>query len=125
MELINATKMEADYTMGLQPDGREFIVVVVKGTFTIPENATEPHLAEAQVPLVTADVFTGEPGFSAPLYEIDFALRKPRCDVLLRGNAHAPGDQPTKRVRVSLRVGRMSKSIDVVGNRVLKNRFFL
>jgi hypothetical protein len=124
MELINATKMEADYTMGLQPDGRELIVVVVKGTFTIPEHAAEPHLADVQVPLFMADVFTGEPGFSAPLYEIDFALRKPRCDVLLIGKAYAPGHQPAKRVRVSLRIGPIAKSIDVVGNRVWKKRFF-
>ncbi len=66
---LNATKMQAGYTMGMQPDGRELLVVVVKGTFTIPKNDEEPQLAQEQVPLVEADEFTGEPGFSAPLYE--------------------------------------------------------
>ena len=41
-----------------------------------------------------ADTFTGEPGFSAPVYEVDFAPRKPRCDVLLLGSAYAPGGRP-------------------------------
>jgi hypothetical protein len=117
MRLLNATKMRAGYTMGLQPDGRELLVVVVKGTFTIPRPGEEPKLAETQAPLVDADVFTGEPGFSAPLYESDFAPHKPRCDVLLNGSAYAPGGKPTDRVTVSLRVGSMTKSFDVVGNR--------
>src|SRR6266849_4722595 len=119
MNLINATKMQAGYTMGIQPDGRELLVVVVKGTFTIPtDEKQEPKLAEEQVPLVMTDVFTGEPGFSAPVYENDFAPRKPRCDVLLNGSAYAPGGKPAERVPVSLRVGSWSKSFDVVGNRV-------
>jgi hypothetical protein len=119
MELINATGMQAGYTLGLQPDGRELVVVVVKGTFTIPKDPTkEPVLAEEQVPLVDADVFTGEPGLSAPLYESDYAPRKPRCDILLNGSAYAPGGRPTDRVSVSLRVGSWQKSFDVVGNRV-------
>jgi hypothetical protein len=119
MRLINATGMKAGYTMGLQPDGRELVVVVVKGTFTIPEDSKkEPVLAEEQVALVDADVFTGEPGLSAPLYESDYAPHKPRCDILLNGSAYAPGGKPTERVTVSLRVGSWQKSFDVVGNRV-------
>lgn len=118
MDLLNETKMQAGYTIGMQPDGRELLVVVVKGTFTIPKNGEEPKLAEEHVPLVTSDVFTDEPGFSAPLYEIDFAPRKPRCDVLLNGSAYAPSGKPVKRVTVSLCVGPIVKSFTVVGNRV-------
>jgi hypothetical protein len=124
MELLNATGMPAGYTLGMQPDGRELLVVVIKGTFTIPQNGEEPRLAADQVPLFEADVFTGEPGFSAPLYESDYAPRKPRCDVLLNGSAYAPGGKPANRVRVSLQVGSLSKSFDVVGNRVWKKRLF-
>jgi hypothetical protein len=121
MELINATKMEADYTTGLRPDGRELLVVAVKGTFEfLGEPGKEPVLAKEQVPLVHTDVFTGEPGFSATLYEIDYAPRKPRCDVLLNGSAYAPGGRPVERLTVALRVGSLHKSFDVVGNRVWK-----
>ena len=91
MELINATRMVADHTMGLEPSGRELLVVVVKGTFVLPRSASETlRLAEEQLPLVMADTFTGEPGFSAPVYEADFAPRKPHADVLLLGSAYAP-----------------------------------
>jgi len=122
MEVLNATRMRAGYTMGMRPDGRELLVVVVKGTFKIPENGGEAMLAPEQIPLVEADVFTGEPGFSAPLYESDYAPYKPCCDVILNGSAYAPGGKPAIRVRVSLQVGSLFKSFDVVGNRIWKKR---
>ncbi len=118
MDLLNATKMQAGYTMGVEPSAREHLVVAVKGTFTIPKNGGEPALAEEQVPLVEADAFTGEPGFSAPLYETDYPLRKPRCDVLLNGSAYAPNGQPTTKVQVGLKVGPMVKTFNVVGDRI-------
>ncbi len=124
MELLNATGMQAGYTMGMRPDGRELLVVVVKGTFEIPKGAEEPRLAEEQFPLVEADTFTGEPGLSAPVYESDYAPVKPRCDVLLLGSAYAPHGMPAHRVRVSLRVGQMHKQFDVVGNRVWRSDMF-
>jgi len=120
MELLNATKMKAGYTMGLKPDGREVLVVVVKGTFTIPRPGQEPQLAPEQADLVMADEFTGEPGLSATKYESEFPPFKPRCDVLFNGSAYAPGGNAATRVDVGLRVGSMSKTFTVVGNRTWK-----
>ncbi len=120
MELINSTRMVAGYNMGLEPSGRELLVVVIKGTFRFPLPA-EPsdHFAlhDKQMPLVMADTFTGEPGYSAPVYEVDFAPRKPRCDILLLGSAYAPEGKPTTRLEAGLRVGNWSKSLAVVGPR--------
>jgi hypothetical protein len=119
LELINATRMVAGYTMGMEPSGRELLVVVIKGTFTLPKTSAEPlRLAEEQLPLVMADTFTGAPGFSAPVYEVDFAPRKPRVDVLLLGSAYAPDGRPATRVLVGLRVNGVSKTFAVVGDRV-------
>jgi hypothetical protein len=118
MQLVNATKMEAGYTLGLAPDGRERVVVVVKGSFEIPREGGELRLATEQRPLVLADEFVGEPGLSAPRVESDFAPLKPRCDVLFVGSAHAPEGRPADRVRVGLRGAGIAKSFDVVGERV-------
>lgn len=118
MELINATRMVAGYTMGIEPSGRELLVVVIKGTFRLPRTPEDPlQLAAEQVPLVMADTFTGEPGFSAPVYEVDFAPRKQRVDILLNGSAYAPGGRPATRVPVGLRVNDLTKTFNVVGNR--------
>ena len=120
MELLNATRMVAGYNVALDPTGRESLVVVIKGTFRFPtadEPATHFALHDEQVPLVMADSFTGEPGLSAPLYEVDFAPVKPRCDILLLGTAHAPEGHPAPRVDVGLRIGSWHKAFSVIGPR--------
>lgn len=119
MELINSTRMLAGYTMGMEPSGRELLVVVIKGTFKIPTEPGAPlRLQEEQVPLVMSDVFYGEPGLSAPKYEVDFAPRKQRCDIILNASAYAPGGRPAPRVEVAARIGNWSKSFAVVGDRL-------
>ena len=92
-------------------------MVVVKGTFTLPRPGEAPKLADEQVPLVDADLFTGEPGRSATLVECDYALEKPRCDVLLNGAAYAPNGGVVDRIAVGLQVGAWRKSFAVWGNR--------
>jgi len=101
--------------MGFERDGRELLIVVVKATYLLAGD--EPHLAAEQLPLVEADRFSGEPGLSAPLFETDFAHRKPACDVLLVGSAYAPNGEPASRVRVGLQVGTVNKEFWVVGQR--------
>ncbi|SPH18705.1 hypothetical protein DEA8626_02247 [Defluviimonas aquaemixtae] len=118
MRILNQTRYVHQFTMGMDKAGREYLSLVVKGTFTFPERSSDqPRPAEEQRPLVMADEFTGAPGFSATLWESDFAFRKPRCDVVLQGAAHAPGGRPAERVRVGVKVGGWSKQFDVVGQR--------
>ena len=66
MQLLNATKMQAAYTLGVRPDGREVLVVVVKGTFAIPSNpAAEPTLAPVATPAATAQQDLGAGSYRA------------------------------------------------------------
>ena len=124
MDLVNATKLKAAYTVVLDPDGRERLVVVAKGTFAIPVSDVEAPLADEQADLVLADEFEGEPGKSAVRYESDFAPVKPRCDVLLNGSAYAERGRPAQMVQVGLRVGAMSKGLGVYGPRCWVSRLF-
>lgn len=117
MDLLNATKMQAAYTQGVDKHGRESLVVVVKATFRISLNGSEATLAEEQKPLIMADTFTGDPGFSAPIYEADFSPIKPRCDILLVGSAHAPNGEPVTKLPVGLKVGGFMKTFNVLGDR--------
>jgi hypothetical protein len=89
VKFTNDTGLPSAWTVAFERDGREMLVVVVKGTYAIP----------------------------APLFETDFAHRKPGCDVLLVGSAHAPYGEPTTRLEVSLKVGNLTKQFRVVGNR--------
>lgn len=117
MELLNASKMVAGYTLGVDKDARESLIVVAKATFTIPIDGSEPSMAEEQLPLVDADQFTGPPGLSAATYESDFAPVKPRCDVLLLGSAYSPGRQPRNHLEVGLRASSVVKKFRVLGDR--------
>jgi hypothetical protein len=57
MELLNATRMLAAYTMGAEPSAREHLVVAVKGAFAIPDDGGPATLADQQAPLTMADEF--------------------------------------------------------------------
>lgn len=104
--------------MGIEPSGRELLVVVVKGTFRFPQDAgARLQLDDEQLPLLTADAHFGAPGLSALRYEADFSPRKSKCDILLSGRAYASGGRALERLAVRLRVGDWSKSFDVVGDR--------
>lgn len=118
MELVNATRMVAGFNLGLEPSGRELLVVVVKGTFTLPREGQRLDMYPEQLPLTTSDTFTGEPGLSAPLLEVDYAPRKHFCDVLLSGAAYAPDARPVTRLPVGIRIGDWQKTFSVVGDRV-------
>ncbi|MFD1343710.1 DUF2169 family type VI secretion system accessory protein [Litorisediminicola beolgyonensis] len=98
--------------------GREYMVLVVRSTLAFPDvPGGVARAAAEQTPLVYADTFTGAPGFSATLWETDFAFRKARCDVVVQGAAYAPGGRAAERVPVGLRVGGWSKGLNVVGYR--------
>jgi hypothetical protein len=124
MNLVNTTRLAADIAVAMDPTALEYLVVVVKGTFLIPDDGgpATPAPAVRQRPLVVADTFTGEPGLSAPVLEAEYCLRKPRCDVLLTATAHAPNGRPATRVPVGVRVGAWTKMFDVVGDRVWEQR---
>ena len=100
VNLENLAPLKAGCTMGLDTDGRERIVCVAKATFDISTNGREPVFLDDQEDLIVADEFVGEPGFSAPVRESDYAPMKSRCDVLLgpraRRSGHATG--PVKEV---------------------------
>lgn len=117
MELINATQMRAGHTLCIDKSGREVLLVVMKGTFELPKAGEPLALHAEQMPLVMADTFTGEPGFSAPVHEVDFAPSKRYCDVILLGSAYAPQGRPTPRTQVELRVDSLVKTCQAVGHR--------
>lgn len=122
MELVNKTRLVGGYTASTDKTGREWLVVVAKGTYGIPDHPGQtPRLLEQQLPLIMADVFPGEPSESAAIYENDFALHKPRCDVLLNGHCHAPNGEPATEVNVALKVGTLVKAFKVIGARTYED----
>lgn len=118
MNLYNATPFATGYTLGLQKSGRNCLVLVAKATYTLPTNTDEkPSLAEEQIPPYETDTYTGEPGYSAPIYENDYPPYKPKCDVILNGSAYAPQGKPCESLVASLQIGGINKHIHIIGPR--------
>jgi hypothetical protein len=95
--------------------GIDTLYLMVKATFELQGNAL--RVAEQQCPLVLADEYWGEPGVSSLKYASEMHLLKPGTDVVLVGEAHAPGGRPTSSCLVSVRVGNLHKDIQVIGDR--------
>jgi hypothetical protein len=74
-------------------------------------------VSSEQIPVAFGDeVYDEKEGGSIKL-ESDIVPLKPRGDIVLVGQAYAPGDTPAESIDVSLRVGNVSKSIKVIGDR--------
>lgn len=116
MEIINHTKfMVETLPFSKGPNGKPVLTIIVKGTFDLfPNRVVE--MSSEQIPIAYGDEFYSEDGGSNK-FEADVVPFKPRGDVVLVGNAYAPGGQSVQSLDVSLRVGNLSKTIHVVGER--------
>jgi uncharacterized protein YjbI with pentapeptide repeats len=90
---------------------------VVKTTYNPLPGGTACLSAEQLRPSGDETYDDDKEGAGSLLRASDAAFFKPRADVLLVGSAHAPRGLPVPLLRVSLRVGAMSKVIGVLGRR--------
>jgi hypothetical protein len=113
--LENATPFAFEALFLVDEEFRPLVVPVVKGTFAIQGN--QCRVAEEQVPLNMAGAFWGEdPELSSYKYEPEVAFFKPATDVVLVGQAHAPGGRTTE-MDVTLTAGPLRKTLRVFGER--------
>ena len=103
-------------TILLLPDqeGIDSIFTIVKATFTLQAPSM---LAADQVPVTRAPSYHAEPDWSSISQPSDLSLMKPATDVLLVGQAHAPGGRSIREMEVTLTAGRLSKTVRVFGDR--------
>lgn len=122
--LDNQTPYAADRSWVRDRNGAEIWLVAVKGTFSInPDGST--RVADDQAEVQLAPKYSGEPGKSSMLYESDLPRTKVTTDVIVNGHAYAPGGEPAKSVTVTFRVGDLTKSLLVTGDRVWKGISFV
>lgn len=120
MELAIGSKyLVADVTAAIDKHGQEHLLIVVKGTWSFASGRVA-RPAKPQ-PLQYGDLFAGEAGLSAPLYESDFVLKKLRCDVIFNARAHAPHGEAVTELQAGFAIGGVQKTLRVVGNRVWQN----
>lgn len=116
LEIENRTPFEIAVAPSQNKEGRDYAVIVVKGTFEIKKGEESLSVAEAQTPIVWGDEHYGEPGLSSVKYEADIFPSKKGTDVALIGSAYTRKGTD-RSVDVSLQVGPLRKSVRVFGDR--------
>ncbi len=118
MELVNMTPFIAHQSLTSDGRGREILLVVVKATWSLKGPR---QLLEEQPPVIPADLYPGEPPATSISAPGDFALSKPATDVVLTGHAW-PARAGDRQVDVTLRLGKLDKTVRVYGDRVWEKR---
>lgn len=117
MEIVHRSPFPVHTLVAPDADGLEHLGVVVKATYDVRGGRAVP--AAEQEPIRLADEYAGEPGKSGLVHAGEGALFKPGADVLLAGHAYAP-KRGAREGTVSLRVGALTKSLRVFGDRAWK-----
>lgn len=113
----NRTRFKAARAFARDASGAELWLVAVRATFTVGPDGSVA-VADAQEDVCEVPAYEGDPGQSSLRAESDLVRTKPGTDVLVRGQAYAPGGRPATSVDVRLTVGSASKRLRVVGDRV-------
>jgi hypothetical protein len=116
MDITNETPFAVTTMLWEDLQGQSKLTVIIKGTFTIQDNKVAAVAAE-QLPIFSADKSYTENPAASPRFESDMVPLKPRADVVLIGQAHAPHGSPVAQLDVSIRVGGLQKTIRVFGDR--------
>jgi hypothetical protein len=118
LQVENETPFAAKLSVLNDLDGVETVFAIVKGTFTL---ATQPRIADEQIPIALDTEYFGEPAVSSIKQPSDVSLEKPGTDVVLLGHAHAPNGSPVRFHDVSVAVGSLGKTVRVFGDRVWRS----
>jgi hypothetical protein len=121
--ITNHTPYKVGKTWGRDKNGVHEWIVAVKGTYNISVDGSL-KLADEQVEPLLMPEYNGEDGQSSLRYDADLVAPKPTTDVVLNGTAYAPKGCPSTDFLIGLRVGSISKTLRVKGNRKWENAPF-
>lgn len=116
--ILNRTPFDVALMPSVEPGGRDFATVLVKGTFRADGGAVD--IAAEQGPLLAAATYTGRPGASSIRYESDMCPPKPSTDIAVVGRVFT--SSKTRQLDLSFRVGALERRLRVWGARVYRRR---
>jgi hypothetical protein len=117
LEVRNHTPLSTALIPGLDKDGYDYAVVIMKGCFNITPNQPRLVLADEPAAIFQGDEHYGDPVETSVRYESDTSMVKRGTDIVVNGHAYAPGKRATLAQDVSLQVGNLKKTCRVFGDR--------
>src|SRR3990172_352454 len=118
-QIDNQTPFAVECLFVGDEEGRPILVPVVKATYRIGRAAWAP--APEQVPVNLSGTRSDPPEGSSYTYEPETAFCKVATDVVLVADAYAPRGG-AREVDVTLKVGRLEKTVHVTGDRTWTKR---
>ena len=118
LEVRNHTPLTATLIPGLDKQGSDYAVVIMKGKFIITPGQTRLQFSEEPAPIVQQDEYYGEPDKTSVRYESDVVTYKRGTDIIVNGHAYAAGGRAAYSVDTSVQVANRNKQCRVFGNRV-------
>ncbi|HYH94573.1 DUF2169 domain-containing protein [Hyalangium sp.] len=115
MDIVKDTVMEVGYLVWQVRPPRPSLTVVAKATFSLAADGPSV-LAEEQHPVSGPVFYEDDPQRSMRL-DTDLAVWKTRGECFLAGTCHPPGGKPASTSAVSFKVGSVSKTLAVFGDR--------
>lgn len=121
MDTVNTTPFPFATVVGRMFYPGHSMTLAVKGAFDLSPGGVAALAEEQKSP--TGDEFdpNDEEMKGSLRYASDFACFKPKADLLLLGKCHVAGGQPQPICRVTFRVGSVTRSLGVVGDRHWKS----
>lgn len=112
---------DTDFALGLRagkvnPPSHS-LTVIVKGTFRLTPGGVAASVPEDERALLSGDVYRDDERANSLVYDSDYALYKPRADVLVLGTCYAPKGTMVRASHAAITVGKLKKTIAVVGDR--------
>ena len=119
MEMWNFSSFPNFRFVNTDNQGREFGVVLVKGTYDIGDGFLK--VSGEQAPVLFEDVYHGEANNSSLWMPSDVVAKKPRTDIIMNAVARPPGGRPLKKWTCGIKIGggahRFERRLRVCGTR--------
>jgi len=117
MLVVNDLKLRLAWSVCSLKDLGLMLSVAIKSGFLMRPDS--PIVSQPEAPECSGDQYREDEEVPTTLvYPSDFAIFKPRADVVLIGAAHAPGGRFVSHRNVALRVGQFKKALFLAGDRL-------
>lgn len=117
LEVRNHTPLTTALIPGLDKNGCDYAVVIMKGRFKITPGQTRLYFSEEPASIIQQDQHYGEPDKTSVRYESDAVTCKRATDIIVNGHAYTPHNRAAYQVDVSVQAGNRTKSCRVFGDR--------
>jgi hypothetical protein len=114
MQIINRTPYAMERAVIFDREGRETLMVIIKGSFDFSNGST--RVSDEQAPVNAADQYFGDPVETSIRVATDFLPRRLATGITLNGHAIVRGGK-TRQMNVGIRVGSVMQKAVVFGDR--------